>query len=382
MVTERIDRFQQEHRWLGFPIAVIYKFGDDQGAYLAALITYYGFLSIFPLLLLASSVLGFVLQGNARLQQEILDSALAHFPVIGQQLGDPRGLQGSTTAVVIGLVGSLYGALGVAQATQNAMNVAWAVPRNRRPNPFASRAKSLLLLSVGGVTLTLTGFLSGIGHNMTSIIFDTGSWQRLGATVLSIVVNAAFFGFVFRVSTARDVPWRWVLPGAIGGAVTWQLLQSFGASYVSHVVAGADATNGVFAIVLGLVAWIYLATTTLLICAQMNVVAARHLYPRTLLTPFTDDVDLTDADQRAYASYAKAQRNKGFETVEVTFEHDGQYATAMRSGEVPTLPVDPLVDHAAGHPADRPAEESDGPDRAGSRHRGDEATQPADGNAS
>lgn len=339
MVTERFDRFQQKHAWAGFPIAVIYKFGDDQGGYLAALITYYGFLSIFPLLLLASSVLGFVLQGNPQLQQQILDSALGHFPVIGQQLGDPRGLQGSATAVAIGLIGSLYGGLGVAQATQNAMNVAWAVPRNRRPNPFASRARSLLLLAVGGVTLTLTGFLSGIGHNVTSMIFDSGAWLRLGAYMLSVVVNAIFFGFVFRVSTARAVSWGAAMPGAIAASLAWQLLQGFGATYVAQVVARADATNGVFAIVLGLIAWIYLASITLLLCVQTNVVYARHLYPRTLLTPFTDDVNLTDADQRAYASYAKAQRTKGFESVEVTFEHDGQYAAALRSGEVlPQMP--------------------------------------------
>ncbi len=347
MVTERFDRFQQKHSWAGFPIAVIYKFGDDQGGYLAALITYYGFLSIFPLLLLASSVLGFVLQGNPELQKQILDSALGHFPVLGQQLGDPQGLRGSTTAVVIGLAGSLYGALGVAQATQNAMNVAWAVPRNRRPNPFASRARSLLLLVVGGGTLTLTGFLSGIGHNITSIIFDAGEWLRLGAYALSIAINAIFFGFVFRVSTARAVSWRVAMPGAIAASVAWQFLQGVGATYVVQVVAHSDATNGVFAIVLGLITWIYIASIMLLICVQTNVVFARHLYPRTLLTPFTDDVDLTDADQRAYASYAKAQRNKGFESVNVTFEHDGQYASAKRNGESPNEAVDALVDRPA-----------------------------------
>jgi membrane protein len=329
-VTERFDRFQQRHRVLGFPIAVIYKFTDDQGGYLAALVTYYGFLSIFPLLLLSSSVLGFVLQDNPGLQQDIIDSALGQFPVIGQQLGDPQGLRGSTTAVAIGLVGSLYGALGVAQATQNAMNVAWAVPRNRRPNPFASRARSLLLLAVGGVTLVLTGVLSGVGNNIGSIASDLGSWLRIAATVLSIAINALFFGFVFRVSTARDVPWTVALPGAIGAAVCWQFLQSFGAAYVGEVVRRADATNGVFAIVLGLIAWIYLAAVSVLLCVQANVVYARRLYPRTLLTPFTDDVDLTDADQRAYVSYAKAQRTKGFESVEVTFEHDGQFASATR----------------------------------------------------
>ena len=78
----------------------IYKFGDDQGNYLAALMTYYGFLSLFPLLLMASSILGFVLQDNPELQEKILDTALSQFPVIGDQLARPEGLQGSTTAII------------------------------------------------------------------------------------------------------------------------------------------------------------------------------------------------------------------------------------------------------------------------------------------
>jgi YihY family inner membrane protein len=329
-LTERLDRFQQRHRWAGFPLAVVYKFTDDQGGYLAALITYYGFLSVFPLLLLLSSVLGFILQGNPELQQQILDSALRQFPVIGQQLGDPRGLRGSTLAVVIGLSGSLYGALGVAQATQNAMNTMWAVPRNRRPNPITSRLRSLLLLGIGGITFLVTATLSGFGTIRLALVTELHEVLQIGATVLSMVITAAFFVFMFRWSTTRELARRQVLPGAVGAALVWQLLQSFGAVYVGGVVRNADATNGVFAIVLGLIAWIYLAVVALLLCAQLNVVRVRRLYPRTLLTPFTDDVDLTEADQRAYTSYARAQRTKEFESVEVSFANNGQNATARR----------------------------------------------------
>ena len=128
---DRIDAYQRRHKWLGFPIAVAYKFGDDQGNYLAALMTYYGFLALFPLLLLATSILGFVLQGNEELQEKILDTALSQFPVFGDVLAQQGGVQGSTTAVVIGALGFLYGAMGIAQATQNAMNVAWAVPEEQ-----------------------------------------------------------------------------------------------------------------------------------------------------------------------------------------------------------------------------------------------------------
>jgi len=135
-VVDSVDAYQRDHRWLGFPLAVSYKFGDDQGAYLTALITYYGFLSLFPLLLLLVTVLGFVLQGDPDLQARLVDSTLAELPIIGSQLRENvHSLRGSGVGLAVGIVGTLYGCLGAAGATQNAFNRAWAVPRNERPTP-------------------------------------------------------------------------------------------------------------------------------------------------------------------------------------------------------------------------------------------------------
>ena len=117
-----------------FLIAVIYKYVDDQGSYLAALITYYAFVSLFPALLLLTTVLGVVLVGHPEMQEQIVQSAVAQFPVIGDQLGQPQGLSGGAFGVVVGIAGALYGGLGVGQAVQNAMDTLWAVPRNDRPD--------------------------------------------------------------------------------------------------------------------------------------------------------------------------------------------------------------------------------------------------------
>ena len=145
-----VDRFQRRHPVLGFPLAVIYKYFDDQGPYLAASLTYYAFISIFPLMLLGSSILGIILRGEPDWQEAILDSALAQFPIIGDELGRPEGLQGSFTGVVIGAIAALYGAMGLGQALQNTQHVAWSVPRNSRPNPFYARVKTLVLLMTAG----------------------------------------------------------------------------------------------------------------------------------------------------------------------------------------------------------------------------------------
>jgi len=327
--TSRVDAFQQRHRWAGFPLAVFYKFVDDQGGYLAALVTYYAFLSLFPLLLLLSSVLNVVLRGNPALAQRLLDSALGQFPLVKDQLGAPGSLHGSGLGLTLALLTAVYGSLGVAQAVQNAMNTAWGVPKNKRPNPLLVRGRSLLLLLTSGLTIIVTTVLSGISSTGSAFGTDLGTVVQALVVLLSVLLNAGICVLGFRIATALPQPLRVVLPGALAAAMLWQVLQSFGVTYVQHVVKGADATSGVFAFVLGLIAWLYLGSLSLVLCVEANVVRTRHLYPRSLLTPFTDAVDLTRGDQLAYTQAAAAQRAKGFETVDVTFKHDGQNATAL-----------------------------------------------------
>ena len=315
--ANRVDRLQQRHPGAGFPLAVIYKYVDDSGGYLAALIAYYAFVSLFPLLLLFSTVLGFVLAGDASLQHRVLGSTLSQFPVVGSELGDPKHLGGGTVGLVVGILGSLYGGLGVAQAVQYAMNTAWRVPRNNRPNPFKARGRSLLLLGTAGLAVIGTTVLSAIGAGGAG---SFGPALKILTLAVSIVVNAAVFVVAFRIATARDLSIREVAPGAIAAAVIWQLLQSFGVLYVSQVVKGASATNGVFALVLGLLAFFYLTAVAVVFCVEVNVVRVDNLHPRSLLTPFTDNVTLTPGDRRAYTDQATAQRSKGFETVNVDFD--------------------------------------------------------------
>ncbi|GAB3929240.1 hypothetical protein GCM10011575_26360 [Microlunatus endophyticus] len=326
--SAHVDRFQREHRWTGLPIAVVYKYIDDQGSYLAALVAYYGLVSLVPLLLVLSSVLGFVLQADPGLQQRILHSALSQFPGIGTQIRSSAGLRGSPVALVVGLVGALYGSLGAAQAAQNVMNVAWAVPRNRRPDPIRSRLRSLALVGTAGLGVVGVTILSALTTSVGAIGPDLGVLSTALALAGSIVLNVLIFLVVFRISTARRLTLGEMLPGAVTAAVLWQLLQTFGTAYISHVVQRATIVNGTFAFVLGLIAWLYLAAMALVFSVEINVVRTKQLYPRALLTPFTDNVDLTRGDRRAYSDAAKAQRNKGFEHVDVSFDHEGQNASA------------------------------------------------------
>jgi membrane protein len=311
-----LDDLQRRRRWVGFAVAVVYKYVDDQGGYLAALITYYAFVALFPMLLLMTTVLGVLLAGHPELQGEVVQSTLAQFPVIGDQLERPEGLSGGTVAVVVGIAGALYGGLNVGQAVQNAMDTIWAVPRLNRSDPFRSRLRSLMLLLIlGSAALTAT-FLTAAGRAIQTL----GWLGTTGLTAAAIALNALICLVAFKVTTSRQLGYRQVLPGALAAAVIWQLLQSFGAGYVARVVKNASLTNSVFALVLGLLAFLFLASTSFVMCAEINVVRVDRLHPRALLSPFVDDVDLTSADRRTYAKKAKAERVKGFQRVNVRFD--------------------------------------------------------------
>ncbi|WNV73671.1 YihY/virulence factor BrkB family protein [Geodermatophilus sp. DSM 44513] len=317
--TERLDRFQRRHPAAGFPIAVVYKYLDDDGHFLAALITYYGFLALFPTLLLLATVLGLLLAGDPQLQQQLLDSALGEFPVIGPQLARPEGLGGGATGIVVGGLVALYGATGLGQAMQHAMNNIWAVPRHSRPDPVTSRGRSLLLLFTLGLLLLASTVLSAVGTGVAAYGGSSTGWFQVLVIAASVAANAAVFVLGFRITTARRLTTRQVLPGALTAAVLWQLLQSFGGVYVARVVANASAVDAVFALVLGLIAFVYLAATALVLCVEIDAVRVDRLYPRALLTPFVDHTDLTEGDERVFTDAARAQRAVKHQEIDVRF---------------------------------------------------------------
>ncbi len=319
-VVRDVDRFQRRHPVVGFPLAVIYKYFEDQGPFLAAIISFYAFIAIFPLLLISTSILGFVLQDDPGLRERLLDTALSQFPIVGDQLGRPEGLRGSTPAIIIGALAATYGSLNLGQAAQNAAHITWAVPRNSRTNALLQRVRSLVLLSFAGLGILALALASSLLANPEAIGVDAGD---LGGVirVVGFVVTSVIFVGLFRLVSGGRASTRSVLPGAMTVSVLWQLLQLVGNSFVTNVIGTAEQQmNQTFALVLGLVAFLYLSGLMVVLGFEINVVLRRRLYPRALLTPFTDNVSPTEADLKAYTQYAKSQRHKGFQSIESTFE--------------------------------------------------------------
>lgn len=303
---------------LGLPIAIFYKYADDQGNYLSAILTYYAFIAIFPLLLLASSILGFFLQNNPDLAESILNSALASFPIVGDELGRPGGLQGSVAGVVVGTLAAIYGSLGLGQASQNAMNVAWSVPRNRRPNPLRLRLRSLLLLFTTGVAILAITTVSALLTD--SAVFGARANTAVSWLVrlVTVLLTGAVLTLIFRIAAARRRHLK-AAPGAYATAVMWQLLQIAGSWYVARVIRHSSGMNATFALVLGLIALIYVAAVMGVLGIEVNVVLERRLWPRALASLFVDNTDLTPADRKAYAGYARSQQHKSIGSIDVSF---------------------------------------------------------------
>lgn len=284
-----VDDAQARIPLLAFPVAVVKKFGDDQAGNLAALIAYYGFFSIFPLLLALTTILGFVFQNNPDVRTTIRDSALQQFPVIGTQLAN-RSLSGNWLALAVGLVGAIWAGLGVLGATQNALDAVWDVPRVDRPNLVGRTLKGLLMLGVAGAFLSVSGYLSGIGQGHPGL-----SIVQILSVCGSVLLNAVLFATAFRILTTADVSWREVAPGAALAAIAWTILLIVGQWFVTSRIRGARDVYGTFAVVLGLLSWLYLASQITLFSAEVNVVLKKRLWPRSMTTP-----PVRDADERSY----------------------------------------------------------------------------------
>jgi len=268
------DRFQRRHAVLAVPIAVGRKFGDDNGTSLSGLIAYRAFFSLFPLLLLLTTVLGYVLAGNPELREEAVDSVISQFPVVGEQIRVGT-LQGSGVALAIGIAGSLWAGFGVVLATQEALDRVWGVPDRRQPGFLASRLRALGLLAVLGTLALSSTVVSGL--------VGGGALGTAWGIAASVLLNLLVFGAVFHLLTSADVPLRGLLPGTAVAAVGWAALQLGGGYFVSHEIRNAAPAYGTFALVIGLLAWIHLGALLTVLCAELNAVRARRLWPRSLL---------------------------------------------------------------------------------------------------
>ncbi len=283
-VVAAVDRVQRRRAPLGVVVALQRKLDDDNGGSLVASLAYSGFVAVFPLLLVLVTVLGIVAGNDPGVAHAVERSVLAQFPIIGSDLQhNVRALhRASVPGLVVGLVGLAWGATGLGRAGVFTMEQVWDVPEAHRLGPVARAARSVAFLLVLGLGVGATGFLSGFG-----LLGRHGVPVGVAVALASPAATIACYLAGLRLITARSVPWRRLVPGAVAGGLAWSALEATGDLLVGRVLRHESAVYGMFAIVLGLLAWIYLGSRVAVYAAELNAVLAHRLWPRSLVAPRT-----------------------------------------------------------------------------------------------
>ena len=318
-LIRRVDRWQQRNVVTAFLFAVIKKYGDDNGSQLAASLAYTAFVSLFPLLLVLTTVLGFVAAGNQALRHQVVSAVAGQFPVISNQLTHNvhQLRRSSLIGLIAGLLFALWGSSRLAQSGMFAMAQVWSLPGPKRPGYWQRLGRAGLFLLVLGAGVIVTSFLTSFG---------TFGSSSLGLTILAdalaTAANVGMYVSGFRVLTPKTIGVRKLIPGAVVAGFGWTILQAAGTQLVKHYLHSASV-YGIFAIVLSLVAWIYLVVEITLYAAEVNVVLDLRLWPRSIVQP-----PLTPADRRALSLLPLSEQRRDDQRVAVSYAEESDNGKA------------------------------------------------------
>lgn len=311
-LVDKIDSLQRVHKIPGLVYGVVKKYGEDRGGYQAALLTYYGFLSLFPLLLVATSVLLIILHSNPNIREDVISHATQYFPVVGDQLqSNVQNIHGTGVALIIGILLTLWGAKGIADVFQYSLNHIWAVPRLRRPGFPKGAFKSLAIIIIGAIGLVLASSLSGFAASI-----DRALAFRILSILVSISLLFGLFWIIFKLglASASKADKKALFVSSLVAAIGIQVLQIVGGYLVTHELSKLRHLYGTFAATLGLLFWIYLQAQVVIYAIEAGMVYSKKLWPRAL-----SDKNLTDADKLAIAARAKKEKSVEPEKIDVEF---------------------------------------------------------------
>lgn len=307
---ERFDQWQQHHEWSALPTAVFKKFSEDQSTNLAAMVAFWAFFSIFPLLLVFVTVLAYVLPDQST-KSTVLSHVATFFPLLHPS--QIKTLSGTWWTLVVGLATTLWSGLGVVKTVETAFNSVWEVPMNERPKFMEKTQRALLVLVTIGLGLVIStlisGFITGTANGL-----HLGVLGHLAGYLIAIVLDIGLFVAAFRMLTDRDISTKDVLPGAILSGVVFWVLQQLSSFIISRHLHSAQSTYGSFATVITMLWWFYLQSQITMFGAQLNVVLKKRLWPRSMI----GGPD-TDADHRAYQHYAEERKYHDDEVVDTDF---------------------------------------------------------------
>lgn len=294
----RLDQAQQRNPKLAIPVATVKKFGEDKSSNLAAMMAFWAFFSIFPLMMAAVTVLGYALPEEDK--KRVLEQVSGYLPLL--DTSSIGGLNGSLFALIFGLLAALWSGSAVVRITQDAFNSVWEVPQVERPKIVESVKRSLIALCTIGLGLLASTFLIGFVSGDDPTI-DLGPLGRIFGFAAAIIVDIGLFVLAFRLLTDRAITTKDVLPGAVFAGFCFWLLQTLSSIIITRHLSSASETYGTFATVITILWWFYLQSQLTLLGAQVNVVIKRKYWPRALF-----DAPETEADHRLLEDFAAARK--------------------------------------------------------------------------
>ena len=297
--AKKVDGWQQGFAPAAFAFAVIKKYGEDNGGYQAALLTYYGFLSLFPLLLVMVTLLQLWFRGEPVVKNDVIGSVGHFFPLLGSQLETQiHGMRQAGVGLVIGLLITIYGARGAADAFRFGVDNMWQIPKNKRAGFPKNILHSLAIMAAGlagfAATIAATGFTAALGHTW---------WAKGLANISGFVILTFVLGYAFRIATLGRIRYRYMLLGASIAAFIVQVLLSFGGVVLAHELKKLDSFYGTFAVVLGMLFWLYMIAQVVVFAAEIDTVRHFGLWPRSSSGRLQ-----TKADRQAYNLYAQTEK--------------------------------------------------------------------------
>jgi membrane protein len=278
-LVKNLDRIQQSNRFLAFPVAVIKRYMDDRVGKQAALVTYYTFLSLFPLLLIFITIIGILITNNIKLENQIMQSVYQLFPALGDDLQkNVKSLHTSGLALFLQSLVFLYGARGLASILQETFNNIWHIEHEHRPGFWDDHLRSFMMMLAVGLGMTI-----GAGVSLLlSSIFKVGWMSAILITVVNIGVTFWLFLSVFRLGTSEKISTHKLMLGAFIATLGVLLVQRLGGIIMSHELQRLQGLYGSFALALGMLFWIYLQAQVILYAIVITIVRTERDYPKKL----------------------------------------------------------------------------------------------------
>jgi len=287
-LIQKIDNYQRQSRFAGFSYAVIKKYGEDEVGKKAALLTYYGFLSIFPLLLIITTLISVLTANDLQAQAAATNTISRYIPAIGDQLYNQiHSINKNGLALIAALLFTVYGARGAVESFRESAKSIWQEPV-KKENLAKKLARSSLILLVGVVGLTVASVATG---------YVSGASNSILIKLVSVAVNVFALYWVFivvlKISLDRKIRVKKIRLGALLAAISLVALQIIGGVIVTQQLKTLDTLYSVFALPLGLMFWIYLQAQVIYISVVATVVSQKKLWPRSI-----DEHHPTAADQK------------------------------------------------------------------------------------